>query len=152
MPEPKHIHHLLVVEDDKGRREYCLEAPLYSVGRDPKCDIRLMSQFVSRRHATLVQLTNDDGYTYYRIIDGNAKGRMSENGIIINGRKLQAHDLQHEDEIVFGPKVRASYLVLRRQKDEDGGEGSYPTPRRPLSPTSPAAATFLEKCLGDSPP
>ncbi|NJP10241.1 MAG: FHA domain-containing protein [Leptolyngbyaceae cyanobacterium RU_5_1] len=114
MPSEPHQNHLLIIEDDKGRREFPLDAPLYSIGRDPKCDIRLVSQFVSRRHATIVQLHNEDGSFYYRIVDGNAKGKLSANGLLINGRKLQAHDLKNEDEIVFGPKVRAIYYMLSR--------------------------------------
>jgi pSer/pThr/pTyr-binding forkhead associated (FHA) protein len=114
MPLEPHLNHLLIIEDDKGRREYILDRSVYSIGRDPKCDIRLVSQFVSRRHATLVQLLNEDGSYYYRIVDGNLKGKPSANGLLINGRKLQAHDLQNEDEIVFGPQVRAIYYLLKR--------------------------------------
>ncbi|MGB3491723.1 MAG: FHA domain-containing protein [Elainellaceae cyanobacterium] len=119
MPSEARQNHLLIVEDDKGRREYMLDSPLYTIGRDPKCDIRLISQFVSRRHATLVQLPRagddeDDGGFYYRIVDGNLKGRTSSNGLIINGRKLQAHDLEDEDKIVFGPQVFAVYYMLSR--------------------------------------
>jgi len=106
--------HLLIIEDNKGRREYTLDAPLYSIGRDPKCDIQLISQFVSRRHATLFQLANYDGSFYYRIVDGNVKGRLSANGLLVNGRKLLSHDLKNEDEVVFGPKVRAIYHLLKR--------------------------------------
>jgi pSer/pThr/pTyr-binding forkhead associated (FHA) protein len=112
-PEPQQ-NHLLIVEDDKGRREFILDSPIYSIGRDPKCDIRLISQFVSRRHATLVQLTHEDGSYYYRIVDGNLKGKPSANGLLVNGRKLQAHDLQNEDKIVFGPKVHAIYFFIQR--------------------------------------
>ncbi|WP_448571116.1 FHA domain-containing protein [Trichothermofontia sp.] len=108
--------HLLIVEDDKGRREFVLNASLYSIGRDPRCDIRLASQFVSRRHATLVQLPQEDGTFYYRVVDGNLKGKPSANGLLINGRKLQAHDLQNADEIVFGPQVRAIYYLLNRDE------------------------------------
>lgn len=107
-------NHMLIVEDDKGRREYTLDSPVYSIGRDAKCDIRLVSQFVSRRHATLVQLPNEDGSYYYRIVDGNLKGRPSSNGLLINGKKLQAHDLENEDKIVFGPQVHAVYYLLKR--------------------------------------
>ncbi|NET30591.1 MAG: FHA domain-containing protein [Cyanothece sp. SIO1E1] len=109
-----HQNHLLIIEDNKGRREYVLDSPVYSIGRDPKCDIRLVSQFVSRRHATLVQLPNEDGTYYYRVVDGNLKGKPSANGLLINGRKLQAYDLQDGDEVVFGPKVRAIYYLLKR--------------------------------------
>mgnify|MGYP006266879873 FL=1 len=105
---------ILIVEDSKGRREIILDSSVYSIGRDPKCDIRLSSQFVSRHHATLVQLPKDDDSYYYRIVDGNLKGKPSANGMLINGRKFQAHDLKNEDEIVFGPQARAIYYQLRR--------------------------------------
>jgi pSer/pThr/pTyr-binding forkhead associated (FHA) protein len=114
MPQEPHQNHLLIIEDDKGRREYVLDAPVYSIGRDPKCDIRLVSQFVSRRHATLVQLPHEDGSYYYRIVDGNLKGKTSANGLLINGRKFHNHDLQNSDQVVFGPQVRAIYYLLKR--------------------------------------
>ena len=111
--EARHTH-LLIIDDDKGKREFVLEAPVYSVGRDAQCDIRLVSQFVSRRHATLVRLPKEDGTYYYRIVDGNLKGKGSANGILINGRKVPTHDLQSGDEVVFGPQVRAIYYSLDR--------------------------------------
>lgn len=114
MPSEPHQNHLIIIEDDKGRREFVLDAPVYSIGRDPKCDIRLVSQFVSRRHATLMQLPKENGTYYYKIMDGNLKGKPSANGLLINGRKLQSHDLRNEDEIVFGPQVRAIYYLLKR--------------------------------------
>ncbi len=114
MPTEPQQSHLLIIQDDKGRHEITLEGPKYSIGRDPNCDIRLVSQFVSRRHATLVQLPNDDGTYSYRIVDGVPAGKASSNGLMINGRKLRAHNLQHEDKVVFGPKVSATYLLLKR--------------------------------------
>lgn len=106
-------NHLLIIEDDKGRKEFPLRGDVYSIGRDPKSDIRLFSQFVSRRHATLVRRHREDGSPYYRIVDGNLKGKPSANGLMINGRKLQAHDLEDEDEVVFGPQVSAKYYLLK---------------------------------------
>lgn len=108
-------NHLLIIEDDQGRKEFPLEDPVYSIGRDRECNIRLMSQFVSRRHATLVRLPRDhNSHTYYyRIVDGDAKGKPSSNGLMVNGRKMPNHDLRNEDEIVFGPQVRAIYYLLR---------------------------------------
>lgn len=110
--------HLLIIEDDQGRKEFPLENPIYSIGRDRDCNIRLASQFVSRRHATLVRLPrehNTHSY-YYRIVDGDAKGKPSANGMMINGRKMPAHDLKNEDEIVFGPQVRAIYYLLKNNQ------------------------------------
>ncbi|PMB30685.1 peptide-binding protein [Fischerella thermalis CCMEE 5208] len=116
MAAENHESHILIVEDDQGRKEFTLERPIYSIGRDRECDIRLVSQFVSRRHATLVRLPRDDNSKsyYYRIVDGDAKGKPSSNGLMINGRKLAAHDLKNEDEVVFGPQVRAIYYLLKR--------------------------------------
>lgn len=114
MSSDSKLSSILIVEDSKGRREIILDSSVYSIGRDPKCDIRLSSQFVSRHHATLVQLPKDDDSYYYRIVDGNLKGKPSANGMLINGRKFPAHDLKNEDEIVFGPQARAIYYQLRR--------------------------------------
>ncbi|WP_013324002.1 FHA domain-containing protein [Gloeothece verrucosa] len=108
--------HFLIVEDDKGRWEISLTEPSYSLGRSPDCDIRLRSQFVSRHHATLVRFVKDDGQSYYRILDGDGKGRPSANGLRINGRKVQGCDLKHGDEVVFSPQVVAVYQY--RQRDE----------------------------------
>ena len=61
-------------------------------------------------HATLVQLPKDDNTFYYRIVDGNLKGKPSANGMLINGRKVPAHDLKNEDEIVFWPSSQSHLL------------------------------------------
>lgn len=114
--DPASSHkHLFIVEDEQGRREFILDAPIYAIGRDPKCEIRLFSQFASRRHATLVQLSEDDGQYSYRIVDGNLKGKLSSNGLLINGQKLRAHDLRNEDEIIFASKVRAVYYLISKE-------------------------------------
>jgi len=104
--------HLLILEDNQGRKEFSLEKSVYSIGRQSDCDIRLFSHFVSRHHATLVRREHEDGSYYYRIVDGDLNGKPSANGLLINGRKLHAHDLQDEDEIVFGPQVRAVYYLV----------------------------------------
>lgn len=123
-------NHLLLIEDDSGQRRVVLDAPIYSIGRDTKCDIHLSSKFVSRHHATLFQLENDDNTVSYRIVDGDAKGRESVNGLIINGHRLEAHDLSHEDEVVFGPRVRATYYLVKsdhsgsRETDQAGAGSS----------------------------
>jgi pSer/pThr/pTyr-binding forkhead associated (FHA) protein len=108
-------NHLLIIEDDQGRKEFPLNNAVYSIGRDKNCNIRLISQFVSRHHATLVRLPRKNNHHsyYYRIVDGDPKGKPSSNGLMINGRKLPAHDLKNEDEIIFGPHVRAIYYLLK---------------------------------------
>ncbi|MCU0526223.1 MAG: FHA domain-containing protein [Elainella sp. Prado103] len=107
--------HKLIIEDSKGQEEYTLDSALYSIGRDPTCDIRLSSYFVSRHHATLVRFADDEGNYCYRIMDGNLQGKLSANGLLINGRKLAVHDLQNRDKIIFGPQVQAVYYLLERE-------------------------------------
>jgi pSer/pThr/pTyr-binding forkhead associated (FHA) protein len=116
--------HLLIIEDDKGSRPLTLEQREYSIGRDRECDIRLVSLFVSRHHATLVRVPIDAGTYSYRIVDGKLDGQRSVNGILVNGAKLRAHNLQDEDEVVFGPQVRFTYHLLKR--DPDVGEEEWP--------------------------
>jgi pSer/pThr/pTyr-binding forkhead associated (FHA) protein len=115
MTSENHQTHKLIIEDSKGQEEYTLEEPMYSIGRDPSCDIRLSSFFVSRHHATLVRVTVEDGYRY-RIVDGNLKGKLSANGLLINGRRLQSHDLKNQDKIIFGPQVQAIYYLMERER------------------------------------
>lgn len=105
--------HILVVEDDRGRREVTLDESSYSIGRDAKCKIRILSQFVSRYHANIFRRTRTDGIQYYQIVDGDANGKPSVNGLMINGHKMDARDLEDEDEVVFGPQVRVIYYLQR---------------------------------------
>ena len=112
MPSEPHQHHLLIIQDDQGRRGYILSESTYSIGRDPTCNILLVSHFVSRHHAILVRSLNEDGLYQYRIIDGSHDGKPSSNGLLINGRKLKSHDLENNDEIIFGPQVYAIYYLL----------------------------------------
>lgn len=115
MTSPSRQTHKLIIEDSKGQEEYTLQEPVYSVGRDPACDIRLSSYFVSRHHATLVRFPDEEGGYYYRIVDGNLKGKQSANGLLINGRRLPSHNLHDKDVIVFGPQVQATYYLLERE-------------------------------------
>lgn len=131
-PAQPHKEHYLIVEDDKGRQEFHLKEPKYVIGRDNKCDIRLHSQFVSRRHATLLRCLELDGTAYYRIVDGDVGGKPSANGLLINTRKVPSHNLKHGDEIVFGPQVFAIYQY--RQRD------TFPT----IPPDDPFDITLID--------
>ncbi|MBD2311826.1 FHA domain-containing protein [Desertifilum sp. FACHB-1129] len=119
MAKQSYQTHLLIIEDDRGRKEFPLEESIYCIGRDPSCEIRLYSQFVSRRHATIERRHRDDGSFYYQIVDGD-RGKPSANGLMINGRKLPTHILEDKDEIVFGPQVSAIYYVLKREAAASG--------------------------------
>ncbi|NEO27975.1 MAG: FHA domain-containing protein, partial [Kamptonema sp. SIO4C4] len=61
MAAKKQQEHLLIIEDEQGRRSIPLGDATYSLGRDQSCDIPLSSQFVSRRHAILNRRIREDG-------------------------------------------------------------------------------------------
>jgi pSer/pThr/pTyr-binding forkhead associated (FHA) protein len=108
--------HFFLVEDDKGKTQILLTEPIYSIGRALDCDICLRSQFISRHHATLLRQINEEGETYYRLVDGDGRGRSSANGFLINGQKRLSQDLVHEDEVIFGPQVFAIYQYRQRDR------------------------------------
>ncbi len=112
------LRHVLVIEDDRGFQEYVLDASMYTLGRDPTCDIRVISRYVSRRHATLVQIPGPDERSFhYRLVDGTPKGKPSSNGIAVNSQKVRACDLQDSDEILLGYEVRAIYRLMVYDRD-----------------------------------
>ena len=43
--------HCLIINDNRGRREFLLTEEKYILGRSANCDIIIKSQFVSRHHA-----------------------------------------------------------------------------------------------------
>ncbi len=105
--------HVVVVDDDNGRRSIALDAATYSLGRDQTNAIVLESKSVSRQHALLLRLPVPETAGYrYRLVDGNAEGRPSVNGIMVNGKRCSSHNLTNGDVIVFGRHVKASYMVV----------------------------------------
>ena len=109
-------NHYLIVKDDQGEREFALTESKYTLGRKSDCTIYLDSHFVSRLHATLLRCLRNDGSFYYRLLDGDGHQQMSANGIIVNGQKVTACELKHDDKVVFGPQV---YAVYQYRKDGD---------------------------------
>lgn len=117
--------HLLIIEDDKGRKEFLLKDDVYFVGKSPDCHLQLLSPFVSRRHATLERRQHSDGTYYYQISDGYPNGKPSANGILINGRRVTTHILQDQDEIVFGPQVKVIYYLLKQHYAVSGPDDEF---------------------------
>jgi pSer/pThr/pTyr-binding forkhead associated (FHA) protein len=118
--ERKQVRHVMVIEDNQGRRTISLEAATYSLGRDPTNAIILHSSFVSRQHAILLRVPMPGSSTYlFRIIDGNLQGKRSTNGITVNGQNCYSHDLNHGDIIVFSSDVTAGYYVSANLSNEE---------------------------------
>ncbi len=134
-PAKHREEHVLIVFDGRGQKEIVLSDTAYSLGRGQDCDIRIQSQFVSRHHATLIKRSHNDTEEYYRIIDGNLKGKTSVNGLLVNERKVLFHDLKNGDKVVFGPQVSAIYE--HRQYDV------FPT----LPPDDPFDITLIDPAM-----
>ncbi len=112
------IQHLLVIEDEQGKRTIALEAATCSIGRDSTNAIVLHSNMVSRQHAILLRVSMPETDSYlFRIIDGNLQGKRSTNGLTVNGRQCFYHDLKHGDTIVFGRDVKARYYATSNAAD-----------------------------------
>lgn len=121
--DPDNFLHVLVVEDQKGRRPIGLDAVTFSLGRDPSNGIVLHGSSISRQHAILLRLPNPKGGYLFRLLDGNSQGRPSRNGTFINGKKCHpSRDLQDGDELLFGNDVTAHYYV---RSPEDGNFAEY---------------------------
>jgi pSer/pThr/pTyr-binding forkhead associated (FHA) protein len=105
--------HVLIVDDDNGRRSIALDAATYSLGRDQTNAIVLESKSVSRQHALLLRLPVPETAGYrYRLVDGNSEGRPSVNGVMVNGKRCSSYNLTNGDVIVFGRHVKASYMMV----------------------------------------
>jgi hypothetical protein len=57
-------------------------------------------------------------------LDGDGYQQNSANGIIVNGKKLNAHELKHGDEIIFGPQVYGTY-EYRQEGDTSNHENVH---------------------------
>lgn len=118
--ERQKIRHLLVVQDMQGQRTIPLQEATYSLGRDSSNAIVLHARSVSRQHAILLRVTLPDTDRYgFRIIDGNFKGKLSTNGLYVNGTKCLSHNLQHGDVIAFGnSQVNAKYYAISNMSEQ----------------------------------
>lgn len=119
MAEGPNERHILILDDDNGRRSIALDAATYSLGRDQTNAIVLESKAVSRQHALLLRLpVPETGGYRYRLVDGNSAGRPSANGVTINGQRSSLHNLKNGDVIVFGGEVKASYMTVSMGQSE----------------------------------
>ncbi len=109
-----HKAHIIIVEDDKGKREILLRKSVYTIGRSQQCNIKINSAFVSRYHATILREFDSQGYVNYKIVDGDGQAKFSVNGILVNGKKVANQLLKHGDKVVFGPQVSIVYQHCQR--------------------------------------
>lgn len=111
MASPQQL--VLVIEDQVGKRAILLDRIYYSIGRAPSNHIRLFDSFVSREHALLIRIPDEEGEGYtYRVFDGNSGAKRSTNGVFVNGQPVQSHSLKPADRIGFGPHVKVLVTTL----------------------------------------
>lgn len=103
--------HVLVVDEPAGVQTIVLDSPAYVIGREPSCAIVLSDPCVSRQHASFVRIRSSEGYRY-RVFDGNSKGKLSKNGLLVNGDKVPSWDLNDGDVIQFGELTTATYRIV----------------------------------------
>ncbi|MGK7907975.1 MAG: FHA domain-containing protein [Synechococcus sp.] len=116
----RRVRHVLVIEDNSGRRAVSLEAATYSLGRDPSSALVLHSNYVSRQHAILLRVPVPGQANHlYRILDGNSRGELSTNGLTINGKRQTSYDLEHGDTIAFSRDAVATYYMTDNLSDAE---------------------------------
>ncbi|AFZ13995.1 diguanylate cyclase/phosphodiesterase [Crinalium epipsammum PCC 9333] len=116
----KPSHPVLLVQDNKGKRIIHLDQNIYSLGRESGNSIVIYSKLVSRRHATLLRVTNPglkNAYSF-QILDGDLQGKLSTNGLIINKKQCFSKELQPGDKIYFGGDAIVIYLMIDSDKSE----------------------------------
>lgn len=98
---------LTVMNGPRAGTAVALPARRFTVGRDPSCDLMLPDAQVSRRHAEIAPDANGDPAI---------RDLGSENGIVINGRRLQAPLVLRGGEVVIlgVTRLQASREPLER--------------------------------------
>jgi len=82
----------LICLTSSGAEPYVLYKNAITIGRGSECDIQIVTDFVSRQHATIKR---DDSET---IIED----RSSTNGIFVNAERVKQKSLSDGDEITIG--------------------------------------------------
>lgn len=87
---------------------YFLEKDRFVIGRRPTCDIQVNDQGVSKEHAVILTVGND------QILED----LKSTNGTLVNGEKLDRHILQNGDVIEVG-RYKIKYVNQKAIPDMD---------------------------------
>ena len=89
------IEHQLIVNDERGYREYILSHSNYSIGKAPRADIRLSTQspVVAPHHATLM-LLRENGTSSYQLVKEEHEGVLHQQGLLVNGNQIRIYSVQ----------------------------------------------------------
>ena len=110
LERPKEIgkhHRLLCLTGPSKGKAFFINGKRYVVGRGDDCDIRILDTQLSRQHAEIVLL--GDSYTLTDL--------KSQNGVVINDKKVSQAVLAPGDTIVIGQSVFKYSVVEVAEKD-----------------------------------
>ena len=107
---------ILVVKDQDEIVIQKLDKSILTIGRSSSDDIILRSKGVSRCHASIYA---SKGKLW--IVDGNLKGKVSTNGLFVNGKRISVHQLKPYDVINFPKEVYALYLTQQHVAEAADG-------------------------------
>ncbi|MGC3968205.1 MAG: FHA domain-containing protein [Pirellulales bacterium] len=106
-----------------------IAGPVFTIGRDPLCDLRPKSGYISRRHC---EISQDKGVAFVRDL-------RSRTGTWINGIRIPAEravEVQTGDHLKLGPLefevlVRHGLGGQKKSKVETIDEAAAPRPKSP---------------------
>lgn len=104
----KHFR-LLCMTGDKRGEVYYLKSKRVVLGRSAKADIKIFDNQSSREHAELIRMKDQ-----YVLTDLN-----SNNGVIVNGKKIKQSALSHKDRIIIGKTVYKFEIVTVGEEEEE---------------------------------
>lgn len=111
------LNHALIVKDRNGPKAYWLTAEVYTLGRDAANSICIDSQYVSRQHALLYRVNDGKGGFFYQILDGDANGNPSTNGLFMDEKRIDFLNLEHDNEIRMSCDVTITYVTTSKTFD-----------------------------------
>ena len=110
LERPKEIgkhHRLLCLTGPSKGKAFYIHGKRYVLGRGDDCDIRILDTQLSRQHAEIVLL--GDSYTLTDL--------KSQNGVVINDKKISQAVLAPGDTIIIGQSVFKYSVVEVAEKD-----------------------------------
>ncbi|MFE4106324.1 EAL domain-containing protein [Almyronema epifaneia] len=118
MQEDKQSLHFLILEEQQDQRVVYLEKCVYSIGRSSKNSIVFSAKSISRYHAHLYRVKQNQDNTYiFRIVDGDLQGKRSTNGLTVNGQPCFSKTLEHGDVIQLSQKTCIRYYQFQNIYD-----------------------------------
>lgn len=103
--EPPTFAWLVIVEGVHAGHTFQLHPDSTVIGRDPSCEMVIDDSAISRQHAKVRVVENDDKQKVFLLHD-----LATENGTLLNGQEIIREELHDNDQILIGQ----TKLVFKR--------------------------------------